>query len=120
MTSFVRVSKTYTAQYSDPIEFQKGDLIELTGRTDNWNGHKWLWAIAAKDGREGWIPDSFADVTKGAGQRASADYSARELTCIEGELLTVLHATHGWVWCKNESGDFGWVPAENLETPIRD
>ena len=56
MITTARVSTSYKAQYSDPIAFEPGDLLTLTGRSDNWNGNTWLWAVASKDGREGWIP----------------------------------------------------------------
>ena len=115
MTSIACVIKSYTSQYPDPIAFKEGDLLTLSGRTDNWNGHTWLWAVAMKDGREGWIPDSIAIEINDTQHRARVDYSARELTCRNGESLTVLDATHGWCWCENRHGQNGWVPKENLK-----
>lgn len=114
MTSIAHVTVSYTSQYPDPIAFEKGDLVTLTGRTDNWNGHTWLWAVASKDGREGWVPDCIIDAKKGTKQHAILDYDAQELSCQEGECLTVLEATHGWCWCENQDGQKGWVPEENL------
>ena len=115
MTSIAHVTTAYATQYADPIAFKKGDRLVLTGRSDNWNGHTWLWAIAVKDGREGWIPDSIIDAPGKAEQQASIDYSARELTCSKGESLILIRSTHGWHWCENQDGKMGWVPDENLQ-----
>ena len=120
MITTARVSTSYKAQYSDPIAFEPGDLLTLTGRSDNWNGNTWLWAVASKDGREGWIPDSLANAALTSPQVATMSYNARELDCHEGELLTVTNATHGWCWCENERGVSGWVPEENLLMQIPD
>ncbi|MCJ8311014.1 MAG: hypothetical protein HRU27_15370 [Rhizobiaceae bacterium] len=115
MDSQARVTTSYQAQYADPIAFEAGDLLTLTGRSDNWNGHTWLWAVAAKDGREGWIPDTLVDASLKTEQPASVAYNALELTCREGEELTILDSTHGWHLCQNQDGRAGWVPGENLE-----
>ncbi|MFQ6549836.1 SH3 domain-containing protein [Aestuariibius sp. 2305UL40-4] len=104
-----RVTRTWTASYPDPISITAGARLDLTGKTDDWGGHIWLWAIAP-DGREGWVPDTLPD-DEG---RARRDYSARELTCTEGDILLALDRTHGWTLCRSTSGAEGWVPDANL------
>lgn len=102
----------HDASYEDPIAFAAGDVVALSGRTELWDGHRWLWARAA-DGREGWVPDGIVEI--GDGQAvALEDYDAKELTCRVGEILTGLSSTHGWTWCRNAAGDCGWVPARVL------
>lgn len=101
--------KGWKASYQDPIQLECGDLLELTGKFDIWDGHKWVWAIAP-NGREGWIPDNlfeFEDNTV----VATSDYSAEELNCLPGEILVGKHETHGWIWCVNDRGDAGWIPS---------
>ncbi len=105
----VRVTLAHRASYPDPIRLGKGDKVTLTGREDNWDGHRWLWAIAP-DGREGWVPDRLVS----AQGHATVDYEATELTCAGGEVLKALSSTHGWVWCCNINGAQGWVPARHL------
>ena len=107
------VIQSHQASYASPIEVKLHQKVYLTGRKDIWEGHTWFWAIA-ENGLEGWIPDDLA--TK-AGEEwiARSDYSAIELDCIEGEYLTCLKNTHGWVWCKNSKGLSGWVPDRNIE-----
>ncbi|MEP1206377.1 MAG: SH3 domain-containing protein [Rhizobiaceae bacterium] len=113
MTKSARVLSTYTACYADPIAVDQGEAIELSGRTDNWQGHSWLWARAS-DGREGWVPDSLVEDAGIESAVALFDYSAMELSCKKNEVLAVVKNTHGWTWCVNSAGDEGWVPDQNL------
>ncbi len=65
-TAHWKVVETHHATYPDPIAFDAGDVVRLTGREDIWDGYRWQWAIAP-DGREGWIPDSLANCAGPAG-----------------------------------------------------
>lgn len=91
---------------------KRGDAIVLSGRTELWDGHRWLWA-GASDGREGWIPDDLV-VEQCNAMVADRDYYAIELTCGMHETVRVLEVRHGWAWCCNNTGTYGWVPLENL------
>jgi len=106
------VKVPHKTSYENPICISKGENIHLTGRTDIWDGHCWVWAVAP-DGREGWIPDDFVSINSGC-YVASRDYSAKELTCLASESLRVLDRTHGWAWCKNTDDEYGWVPLKNF------
>ncbi len=102
----------HKAIYSDPINVGKDDLLVLSGRVDNWDGHQWLWATAG-DGREGWVPDNLP--VKKAGQFCAAySYSASELDVKSGDRLDVLAKSHGWAWCANDNKIKGWVPLKVL------
>lgn len=107
------VKTAHTSTYDDPIVVSKGQALNLTGRTDRWDGHLWLWAIA-EDGREGWVPDNLVD---GLSRDFTAirDYSAVELSCVAAESVQILHRSHGWAWCRNTTDNTGWVPLKNLE-----
>ncbi len=107
------VVSSWTASFDDPIILKVGDELTLSGRADNWHGHTWVWAKATDD-KEGWIPDTLATIKAGI-TTASTDFSAIELSCISGEILTGIKETHGWVWCLNEKGFAGWVPSRNLK-----
>lgn len=106
------VIEDHSATYPDPIVVRAGDLIVLSGKSDVWDGHRWLWATGP-DGKAGWVPDSFVMSSQGT-TRATRDYSAAELTCRKGAILTVSEETHGWAWCRSGSGQQGWVPLRNL------
>lgn len=100
----VMVISDWTATYDDPITLTKNDLVCVTGREDIWDGHRWLWAIAPC-GREGWVPHTL--IRK---RVAREDYSAKELTCVVGDILASHQRTHGWTWCIAADGREGWVP----------
>lgn len=102
----------HTAIYPDPIAVAAGDVLILTGKSDQWDGHLWLWA-SGPDGRAGWVPDCLVVVTDGK-PRAVRSYSAAELTCRQGETVTVIEVTHGWAWCRSDTGHQGWVPLRHL------
>ena len=103
-----RVPRDHAASYADPIEVRAGDPLALSGREEVWDGGRWLWA-AGPDGREGWVPD---DLPRGG--VAARDYSARELTCRAGDLVTPLEASRGWVRVRAADRAEGWVPAACL------
>lgn len=107
-----RVIKDWQATYADPIRLEAGDVLYLTGRQDNWDGHLWLWAKSV-GGLEGWIPDTIVSKAN-AGWVATEDYSAAELTCRTGQVVTGEKETHGWVFCRSLDGSTGWVPRKNL------
>ena len=106
------VVKAHKAIYDNPVVLARGEVFTLTGRSDNWHGHTWLWAAAA-DGREGWVPDDLA-VRKNGRTIAGDDYSAVELDVAPGAQIMVGKSRNGWVWCRAGNGDEGWVPLECL------
>ncbi len=106
------VEKSHVASYVDPITIDAGEQLNLTGRRDEWDGHVWLWAVAA-DGREGWIPDTLPEVKDGH-RVASYTYSTAELTVYAGDVIDTLRETHGWVWGANDKSEQGWVPINVL------
>lgn len=106
--------ESHTASYADPIVVKAGDAMRLTGESERWDGHLWLWA-SGPDGRAGWVPDTL--VADDADEpRAARGYSAIELSCKAGEVLEVMEETHGWAWCRSADGSEGWVPSRILRT----
>ena len=112
MSGRVVVIASWTASYGNPISVKAGDALRLTAKTDEWQGHRWLWAIDAH-GRQGWIPEDLAEFRDGA-VVARSDYSAAELTCSAGQVLTSVETVGGWQWCRSVDGQQGWVPSSNL------
>ena len=108
-----RATGAHDASYPDPIRLSRGDPVRLDGRTEEWDGWRWLWA-RGPDGREGWIPDDLVD-SASPEPVSLEDYSAVELTVREGDVLEVLRERHGWVWCRNAAGLEGWAPERLLE-----
>ncbi len=112
--TLVQVTKSYSAQYLDPIILQPGDHVRLgEEETDpNWKG--WVWAET--DTHKGWIPMQILDInpdrTTG---RVLQPYSAKELDVLEGEFVKPLQTLNGWTWAQHHAtGDEGWIPNEIL------
>ncbi|WP_142084877.1 SH3 domain-containing protein [Roseinatronobacter monicus] len=61
------------------------------------------------------VPPTLID--RNAGLFVTQDYTAKELTCAVGQIISGEYETHGWVYCRSEDGSAGWVPRRNL-TPI--
>lgn len=108
----VRTIEEHFAVYADPICVKAGDRLTLTGKTDEWDGHIWLWAVGA-DGKAGWVPDSIVE-NRTERFQASRDYSAIELDCAKDEIVNVIEEIHGWAWCRSSMGKEGWVPLRIL------
>lgn len=105
-----RVTNTYESAYPNPIVVTAGDELEITERETDWEG--WLWCVD-REGREGWIPDSFVTEDDGC-WTARSDYTAAELSVTAGETVVSRAEVAGWEWCENASGSQGWVPSECL------
>ena len=107
--TFAEVIIPYDRPYADPIIISCGELVKpvLDGsRQTDIVG--WTWCVAT-DGREGWVPWSWCE-DAGDKWRLLRDFSALELTVRDGERLLLLHSESGFVSCRNEAGEQGWVP----------
>ena len=105
------VVETWQASYADPVTVAKGDRLVLTNRTEQWDGHLWVWADSG--GREGWVPDTLAR-PDADGNVVSRDYTAQELSCAAGQTLTAIESSHGWVFCEDAARNRGWIPERNF------
>lgn len=105
-----KVIKNYKSAYSDPIRLMQGDVVDWSERESQWKG--WVWC-KEQNGKKGWIPESIL-AKEGSKATIIKDYSAIELTIEEGETLEILCEESGWLWCKNNKGDCGWVPKEKV------
>ena len=106
-----RVLKSYTTQYPDPIVLSKGDAVVVGERDTDFPG--WIWATAVATGKSGWVPEHFLLIT-GELAESRRDYSARELTVSEGDIVTIREEILGWALVETEAGGAGWVPLSHL------
>lgn len=108
------VIKAYQRKYDDPIKIVIGERVQV-GERDLWaDQYLWLWCTNDA-GKSGWVPDAFLNIDAD-NQHATArrDYDAMELTVSEGDKLTLLEETHGWLWTRNDQGAHGWVPVDHI------
>ncbi len=104
---------THKSIFPNPIIVGKGEVLQMSGKSDNWNGHQLLWA-KAEDGREGWVPDNLP-LERSNQTVAAFDYSASELDVKPDDQLMVHAKSHGWAWCTDNTGKKGWVPQKVLK-----
>jgi hypothetical protein len=103
----------YTAQYTDPIGFRCGDVIQVERPDSEFT--EWFWC-RGPDRREGWVHRSFLSQSCGRAI-ATGDYSARELTVSVGDRGHVIRALNGWAYLQLEDDRAGWVPERVLHAP---
>jgi hypothetical protein len=106
-----RVLKAYRTQYPDPIQLARGDKVSLGKRDSDYPG--WVWATSSVSGKSGWVPEQLLK-TRGDEGEALRDYSAKELSVEEGDIVTVLEELLGWARIESSSGEVGWIPARHL------
>lgn len=115
-----QVTRAYQAQYPDPIAVQAGERLEVSAKIDHWNGNPaWVWVWCSDPrGKSGWVPQNLIE-TRSQTAVARDDYSAVELTANVGETLSIEGAESGWLWCANQHGQRGWIPADHMQ-PLGD
>jgi hypothetical protein len=105
-----QVRSVYAAAHKDPIVFEAGDVITISGRDAEWP--EFIWCTNA-DGKGGWVPDTAFERHGGIGI-ASRSYNGLELGVNPGETVTIDEEFGGWSRCTNEQGESGWVPDMHL------
>lgn len=105
------VIKDYRSKYSDPLIIRTGEELSVKQRDTQWQS--FLWCVN-QNGKGGWVPEDYLSVS-GDIAVANCDYSAAELNANLGELITVEIEAGGWFWCCDQSGRYGWIPAENIK-----
>lgn len=106
-----RVVADYRAAYPDPIVMKAGERLQVGERDED--NPDWVWCTGSS-GKAGWVPVLYVR-QDGDTSLALRDYSAAELSVEAGEELTVLREEAGWVLARDQRGQLGWVPLENVE-----
>ena len=103
----VKVIRTYTSEFPNPLKLKKGDIVIIDHSKDKHLG----WKFCKTNKNEGWIPKTYLNIT-GKSAKLNRDYDATELSLKEGQMLEVLCEESGWFWCKTEDSKYGWYPKE--------
>ena len=106
------VIKAHGSNYSDPISFKAGDVLEVGELDVEYEG--WV-RVTDPRGKEGWAPLAIIKKTvdRDVGI-AVKDYSAKELTVDPGEELLIQYEHCQWCWVEHPIKGFGWVPKSCL------
>lgn len=106
-----RVIGDYQLAFPDPLIIRAGEKLSIGEKKSSWPG--WIWCTNGK-GHSGWVPERYLE-RKGKTGLALYDYDATELSVSAGEELALGKGESGWIWCTNQKGKSGWVPAEHVE-----
>jgi hypothetical protein len=110
MEQAFRVVKPYQTPYAEPLTFQADEKLRFERRASEWEG--WIWCTAPS-GKAAWVPERWGTL-EGKFCILQRDYTATELSVVQGELLTAEAFESGWAWARNERGEWGWVPLTHL------
>jgi uncharacterized protein YgiM (DUF1202 family) len=96
----------YTVLDRSPLSIQAGDTVTVGPRDKSWTG--WIW-VSTTEGRGSYVPEEILSV-EGTSAKVLAPFSARDLSVQQGETVTALREVSGWLWCRNATGEEGWLP----------
>ena len=102
----MRVLRSYTALYPDPITVRAGERVSVGADDPEFPG--WRWCTAS-DRRGGWVPEQFLQ-QEGLEALMVRDYTARELSVRAGVEVLVQDRICGWMWVTDTDGNEGWIP----------
>jgi uncharacterized protein YgiM (DUF1202 family) len=106
-----RVISEYQSPYSEPLVISAGEELAMDEKESEWGG--WIWCTN-QDGKSRWVPEKYVE-RRGDMGIALCDYEATELSVSVGEELRMGKEESGWIWCTNQKGQSGWVPADHVE-----
>ncbi|MFH2048233.1 MAG: SH3 domain-containing protein [bacterium] len=105
-----RVIKSHQSEPGIHVDLKKGDNVTVERRKTKWDG--WLWCTT-KDGRTGWVPESWIDLSGNQGIMKQ-DYNSYELRVEPGEVLQGILIESNWLLALTSDDTTGWVPLECL------
>ena len=108
----VRVTESRPRDHVVTIHISPGDVVGVGHRNQQYP--EFLWC-ASEDGHQGWVAESYLEMTSEKEAVALKEYDAAQLTVVEGEVLDALDEQGAFVLCRNAAGAQGWVPARLLE-----
>ena len=110
----VRVIVEHRPSRTPPIKLRPADNVHVYERDDEWPA---FVKVATPNGASGWVPSRYLSATQGEAMVVTP-YDTREVAGEPGEVLTVIERDDesGWLWCRNQNGEEGWLPSRSVET----
>ena len=95
----------------DPLTMHPGDRIEITDKEEDG----WVWC-RNRAGKEDWVPLRYL-TTEGEGTTRTAlcEYDSTVFSVEVGEEFQAVLEEHGWLWCEDAQGKWGWVRLAHVE-----
>jgi hypothetical protein len=96
----------YEEKDTNPIRLVPGDEVTVGPVDRAWPG--WVWAEDDSN-NDGYVPEDILEPL-GEGRFAAIEaFDPTTLVIRRGDELESLKQIHGWHWCRNATGDEGWV-----------
>ena len=90
-----RLLGAYRSQYSNPLRFRTGQIVEVGVRDEEWPAFAW---VRTNDGRAGWAPVAWLQLLDDCRAEVLCDYDALELDVENGEMVNLHYVHGGWWW----------------------
>lgn len=110
-----KIIENHSSNNEKPLMITKGTKVKLGRKSDDSDGWAdWIYCYSPDGNSEGWAPIQFVQV-EGEYGIVLENYSAKELTVEEGDMVEGEIELNGWIWCSkvNKLG-LGWVPKEKI------
>ena len=105
-----KAARGYQAAYPESFVVRLGEALTAGEKDSEWPG--WVWCTNRR-GESRWVPEAYLQRLDEK-RIALRNYDATELTIRTGENLVASAEVGGWIWCTNQEGRSGWVPADCL------
>jgi hypothetical protein len=98
-----------------PIKVSPGDVVNVGDHDTNWPAFVFVTTLAG----QGWVPARHLAIDGRRGVVGVA-YDTTELPTTTGERLQVVRRDDesGWLWCRKEKGEEGWVPTDTVDETV--
>lgn len=108
----VRVVAPHAIPERAPIEIYPGDTVKVGERDTTWPAFVFITSTQG----EGWVPARHLETDSGETVVVTG-YDTTELPTEAGQELVVVKRDDesGWLWCRRDDGDEGWVPSSTVE-----
>ncbi len=107
----VRAIRAELSVNPEPLTMHPGDRVEMVGEQEDGR-------VRCRNGagREDWVPLSYLSAEGPANTRtALVEYDSTVFPAAVGDTFQAYHEEHGWLWCQNADGAWGWVRVANVE-----
>lgn len=109
------VIQPHVSEFPEPMILKAGDRVSVGERYDGPEGWPDWYLCSAPDQQAGFVPDQILDRHADGFATMREDFTNRELSVAEGEVLTGERQLNGWLWATRCSdGASGWVPLDNI------